>query len=160
MYYDTPPPAVEKTTNESTTHDNDESESESNSFTIEIPTTKTTNNNTTPSRLQKKIMRKQLTVQTAHDEVDAVQKKVQSLERERTKIRLPMSEEEYNHANQVVVQVRDDICRELAKHIQERHAQLIEQYQTLDAKTGEYLYICYLLYLWTALEIGYIWLFL
>jgi hypothetical protein len=91
-----------------------------------------------PSRLEKRIMRKHLVIVDLQETVDAARQKLKKLQADIPKERPPMSEDEYDRAYEVVSLVRDDICKELAQHIQQRHAQLIQQYQTLDSKTGMY----------------------
>ena len=60
------------------------------------------------------------------------------VEQEYQQLEVPISDHEFETARQAVLDVRDDISRELAKFIRERHARLIEEYQALDAKTCEF----------------------
>jgi hypothetical protein len=92
-----------------------------------------------PSRLEKRTMRKQLAIVGLQETVDTVRQKLKQLQLDMQEVRPPISDDGYNRAYQVVSLVRDDICEELAQHIQQRHAQLIQQYQTLDSKTGAYI---------------------
>jgi hypothetical protein len=93
------------------------------------------------SRLQKRIKRKQIGISNFRHDAKAATEKLKQIQDEYQRFSLPIPQEQYHKANQVVVEVRDDICQELALHIQQRHAQLIEQYQKLDAKTGKWLRI-------------------
>ena len=49
----------------------------------------------------------------------------------------PMTPEEYEEAKGILVDVLPVICGALSEHIQQRHAKLINQYQDLEARTGE-----------------------
>lgn len=89
------------------------------------------------TRLQKRIKRKQIGIADCRHDAKAANEKLKQIQDEYQRFSLPIPQEQYNQAKQVVLEVRDDICQELAQHIQQRHAQLIEQYQTLDAKTGK-----------------------
>jgi hypothetical protein len=90
------------------------------------------------SRLQKRIKRKQIGVSNVRHDAKAAKQKLKLIEQEVQRFSLPIPQEQYHRANEVVVEVRDEICQELAQHVQQRHAQLIEQYQALDAKTGKW----------------------
>lgn len=68
----------------------------------------------------------------------AVQKVHEGLKRvqaEKEAFQPPLSKADYARANEAIVEVMDDVCKALAVHIQDRHSHLLEQYQTLDAKT-------------------------
>ena len=89
------------------------------------------------TRLQKRIKRKQIVISNCRHDAKAATQKLTQIQDEYQRFSLPIPQEQYHRANQAVLQVRNGICQELAQHIQQRHAQLIEQYQTLDAKTGK-----------------------
>jgi hypothetical protein len=84
-------------------------------------------------RLQKRIKFSQKTQQEVHQ----LHQRVLELELEQLDFKLPISQDEYHRATQVVHEIRPQVCQELASHIQQRHKLLIVQYQTLDAKTGK-----------------------
>lgn len=88
-------------------------------------------------RIQNKIDRKQKSIKIFEDAVATQMKKLEDVEENALEFEAPMSEKEYNDARAVVSDIRDGFCKELARHIQERHTHSIEQYQTLDAKTGK-----------------------
>lgn len=86
-------------------------------------------------RLQRRIDRKRETVKELQEEVDFLIQKLHQAQRSKASSKPLIPLEEYERANMAVAEARDSICREFAKHIEERHAQSIQQYQLLDAKT-------------------------
>lgn len=88
-----------------------------------------------PTQLQKRIKRKKKALQELQDDYDEVQRKLEIVRTTKDSYKPPIPDTEYERAYTVVSTVRDDICSEFARHIQGRHTQLIEQYQTLDSKT-------------------------
>jgi ATP-dependent RNA helicase SUPV3L1/SUV3 len=85
--------------------------------------------------LERKVRNKKRTWQGQAVAVKKVHDRVLRLQAEKEAFQPPLSKQEYLNANAVIDVVRDDICAALAVHIQERHSHLLEQYQTLDAKT-------------------------
>lgn len=85
---------------------------------------------------------KQKRLRTKAEAVELLKKKLKSMEQDLQKDqalveihKFPLPEDDYYNAKRAVAKARDIICEELAKQISERHAQLIQQYQLLDAKT-------------------------
>jgi hypothetical protein len=68
-------------------------------------------------------------IQSARQRLDKVTKKKQALEQS-----APMTSAEFEKANQVVERVMNVVCQDLARHIDERHSHILEQYRVLDAK--------------------------
>ena len=95
--------------------------------------------------LQKRIIRKSYTTDRTQGQADAAKMKLQKVQDDLKRSSPPLPADEYERANQVVQNVRDDICRALAHHIQQQHKQLIDQYQALDSKTGKYKYCLHML---------------
>eukprot|EP00934_Nitzschia_sp_Nitz4_P003557 Nitzschia sp. Nitz4//scaffold46_size129759//62121//65060//NITZ4_003504-RA/size129759-processed-gene-0.161-mRNA-1//-1//CDS//3329552604//3547//frame0 len=88
-----------------------------------------------PKSLLKRIQRKQETVRDLQRNVDAVQERLTKAQSQKQGMQAPMPPQELEQATQAIQRAREVLCQELASRIQTRHAQLIEQYQTLDAKT-------------------------
>jgi hypothetical protein len=98
----------------------------------------------TPSNRQRKKLRTQrIVMEFLEREVqDAETELAKSLQASNTNntpdtLRFPFDDnpQEYERARAVVHEAREVVCQELAQFIGQRHAQLIEQYQRLDAKT-------------------------
>jgi ATP-dependent RNA helicase SUPV3L1/SUV3 len=85
--------------------------------------------------LKRKIRNKKRSLQEYTVAVVKVQDGLRRLQAEKEAFQPPLSKPEYQKANAAILSVRDDFGAALAAHIQERHSQLVEQYQTLDAKT-------------------------
>jgi hypothetical protein len=88
-----------------------------------------------PTRLQKRIRRKELAVEDLKENVQEADTRLEQIRKDQQRLQLPLKDDEYEQAQQVVQEARNSICAELAQHMQQRHAQLIEQYQTLDSQT-------------------------
>jgi hypothetical protein len=88
------------------------------------------------TRIEKRIARKELGLKHLADDADDAAIRLEHLQKRQKKRPPPMSEEEYNRANEIVEQVRTSICEKLAEHIRQRHEKLIQQFQTMDAHTG------------------------
>ena len=95
---------------------------------------------TAQMRLERRIRRKENAIHTLQQSLNSSVEKLRQIlqQQEQTQgATLPL--EEYQHANQVLANVRPILAKTLANHIQQRHKELIEQYQTLDSKTGTFL---------------------
>jgi hypothetical protein len=92
-----------------------------------------------PTPLHREVLRQKKSIKEQEHSIEISRQKVQRLEQlqREEKKKSPIVSNEYQQAQELVASVRDPICHELALHIQERHKQLIAQYQTLDAKTGK-----------------------
>lgn len=91
----------------------------------------------TTSRIEKRIARKEWEVKQFQEYAEEASAKLIEIQERRKQRSSPMSQEEYNRANKIVDQVRTSICGKLAQHIRQRHEKLIQQFQTLDSKTGK-----------------------
>ena len=69
--------------------------------------------------------------------VERYTRSLENLEAELDSYAYLITQEEYDRANEVVHRVMGDICKALAVHIHKRHSEMIDQYKTLDAKTGK-----------------------
>lgn len=88
-----------------------------------------------PTKLQKRIRRKQLAVKELQDKFNEATLKLDEVIETKNNMQVPMQDDEYQAGHEVVARVRDAICTAFARHIQNRHAHLIAQYQTLETKT-------------------------
>lgn len=85
--------------------------------------------------LERKIRNKKRSWQEHAVAMNKVHDGLLRLQAEKEAFQPPLGKQEYQTANAAIDAVRDDFCAALAVHIQERHSHLLEQYQTLDAKT-------------------------
>jgi ATP-dependent RNA helicase SUPV3L1/SUV3 len=85
--------------------------------------------------LQKKILQKQDAIRRLEDQVEQAVTRLHHTERQLRSLEVPLSDEEYENGQAIVSKVQDVLCKEFAKHMQERHAHLIAQYETLNSKT-------------------------
>jgi ATP-dependent RNA helicase SUPV3L1/SUV3 len=100
-----------------------------------IPSKSQRRDRNTVARLEKRIERKELAIKQLQRKINALTAKLRQIKRSKAKSKPPILMGEYEHAQIAVVEARDSICDEFAKHIKERHNTSIQQYQTLDAKT-------------------------
>ena len=92
------------------------------------------------SALQKLIEQKEYTIKKREKQIEAMTTKHYKLDRKVTKLKSnypPLLPDQFRTAERIVESVvREDICQELAAHIQQRHQKLLDQYQLLDNITG------------------------
>ena len=86
-------------------------------------------------RLRKRIKAMIRAMEGLQSDVDETKKEIETLSTSMEMLQFPLPLHEYDRAQIVVQSAREIFCEELAKQIGDRHAQLIEQYQRLDAKT-------------------------
>ena len=84
-----------------------------------------------------KLERQQNAILNIEDVLERQNLSLERLKEKRKSYVFAMTEQEYEKANEVVDAVMGDICQSLASHIHQRHADMIEQYQVLDSKTGK-----------------------
>ena len=91
--------------------------------------------------LQKLIEHKQHNIKKREKHIENMANKQYYLERKYDKLKSkdpPLTADEFQYAEQIVENVvRDELCLELANHIQQRHQKLLDQYQLLDNITGK-----------------------
>lgn len=90
----------------------------------------------TTTRIEKRIARKEMGLMHLEDDMNDGTIRLKRLQERQNRRPPPMTEEDYNRANEVVERVRTSVCEKLAKHIRQRHEKLIQQFQTMDAHTG------------------------
>ncbi|VEU38083.1 unnamed protein product [Pseudo-nitzschia multistriata] len=86
-------------------------------------------------RIERRIDRKREAVEELQEQIDSVTTELREAEETMACSKSPLSLEEYERARSAVDEAKDSICRDFAKHIEKRHAQSIQHYQLLDAKT-------------------------
>lgn len=89
------------------------------------------------SEKERKIEKTRRLLKKAEESVVDAERHLLTLKSQRDSFQPMLTRKEYEKANKVVSQVLDYICQELAGHIHNRHARMIERYRTLDAQTGE-----------------------
>lgn len=88
-----------------------------------------------PTRIQKRVMRKQASLCGLEEQVEEAASKLLSVEQQIKSLDVPIDPNEYERAQGTVAKVRDTVCAEFAKFMQDRHAHLIAQYESLNSKT-------------------------
>jgi ATP-dependent RNA helicase SUPV3L1/SUV3 len=69
------------------------------------------------------------------EQVEDTASKLLGMEQKIKSMEVPLAPDEYKSAQETVARIRDVICAEHARYIQDRHAHLIAQYESLNAKT-------------------------
>jgi ATP-dependent RNA helicase SUPV3L1/SUV3 len=87
------------------------------------------------SGIEKEILQLEARISKTQENVDETKLHLESLLNQQTYLESPLREAEYLTANACIKEVLPIITQALAVHINERHSSMIEQYQTLDAKT-------------------------
>jgi len=86
-------------------------------------------------RARRRVSTKFELVTSLRNELEAANEEINKQRLSFKSLQFPIPVKDYERARQVVQKHRDVICEELAQHISERHAKLIEQYQRLDSNT-------------------------
>lgn len=81
------------------------------------------------------IFRKQAGIRRLEEHVNDASDRLERTQRQIDEMEVPLTEMEYKRAQTTVFEVRDVLCREFAKQMQDKHAHLIAQYEVLNAKT-------------------------
>ncbi|KAG7342054.1 helicase domain protein [Nitzschia inconspicua] len=87
------------------------------------------------TRLQKLVLRKQEGLRRLEDQIEEATARLERTQRKIKELEIPLTKDEYERAQDKVSKVRDIICTEFARHMQDKHAHLIAQYETLNSKT-------------------------
>lgn len=89
----------------------------------------------TMTKLDHEILKQKERITKTVENIEATKKHIEKLEQQQKASAATISDEVYNAATQCIEEVLPVITMALAVHVNERHAAMIEQYQTLDAKT-------------------------
>jgi len=89
----------------------------------------------TMTKLDQEILKQKERITKTVENIEATKKHIEKLEQQQKASAATISDEVYNAATQCIEEVLPVITMALAVHVNERHAAMIEQYQTLDAKT-------------------------
>ena len=99
----------------------------------------TTSMQSTPSKvmsgLEQQILQLETKISKTQENVDETKIHLESLLKQQKNSESPLQEAEYLTACKCIEEVLPNITQALAIHMNERHSAMIEQYQTLDAKT-------------------------
>lgn len=128
-------PSMERQKDEAVTKTLDRMTSSQPNLAKSMPEQSSKTKSNKPTGMQKMILQKQAGIRKLEALIEESETRLDRTNRQIESLEVPLSQEEYERAQITVSQVRNVICNEFAKHMQDKHAHLIAQYETLNSKT-------------------------